>query len=100
MRTKKRSRSEIFPFILRAVSTNTATASEIQFRTYLSFQQLKECLTILIEHSLIDYATKEKRFKITPRGIYALGAYNKMDELLVEKQVSKKMESEYFGIYP
>lgn len=100
MRTKKRSRSEIFPFILRAVSTNAATASEIQFRTYLSFQQLKECLTILIEHSLIDYATKEKRFKIIPRGIHALGACNKMDELLVEKQVSKKMESEYFGIYP
>ena len=100
MRTKKRSRSEIFPFILRAVNTNAATASEVQFRAYLSFQQLKECLTILIEHSLIDYATKEKRFKITPRGIHALGAYNKMDELLVEKQMSKKIKSEYFGIYP
>jgi hypothetical protein len=43
---------------------------------------------------------KKKRFKITLRGIHALGAYNKMDELLVEKQVSKKMESEYFDIYP
>jgi hypothetical protein len=54
----------------------------------------------LIEHDLIDYTTKEKRFKITLRGIHALGAYNKMDELLVEKQVSKKMESEYLDIYP
>ena len=100
MRMKKRSRSEIFPFILRAVNTKAVTASEIQFRTYLSFQQLKECLTVLIEHDLIDYTTKEKRFKITLRGIHALGAYNKMDELLGEKQVSKKMESEYLDIYP
>ena len=100
MTTKKRSRSEIFPFILRTVNTKAATASEIQFRAYLSFQQLKECLTILIERDLIDYTTKEKRFKIRPRGIHALGAYNKMDELLVEKQVSKKMETECFDIYP
>jgi predicted transcriptional regulator len=63
MRTKKRSRSEIFPFILRAVNTKAATASEIQFRTYLSFQQLKECLTVLIEHDLIDYTTKKNDLK-------------------------------------
>jgi predicted transcriptional regulator len=96
MRTTKRSRSEIFPLILRAVNVKALTASEIQFRTYLSFQQLKECLTILIECDLIGYIAKEKRFKITLRGIHALEAYNKMDELLVEKQVSKKMESAYF----
>lgn len=80
---KHRSRSEIISSILEVTNGNRARITEIQFKTYLSYNILKEYLVNLLQSDLIEYVERERTFKTTPKGMQALQTYNKMDELLV-----------------
>jgi predicted transcriptional regulator len=66
--------------------------TEIQFKTYLSYNILKEYLIHLLENDLIEYIEGERTFKTTPRGMQALQVFNKMDELFVPKSTSGVVE--------
>ena len=48
---------------------------------FLSYNQLKECISILIENNLIEYLGT-KTFKTTEKGLNYLNMYNEMAELL------------------
>jgi predicted transcriptional regulator len=80
---KHRSRSEIISSILEVTNGNKARITEIQFKTYLSYNILKEYLVHLLENDLIEYIEGERTFKTTPKGMQALQVYNKMEELLI-----------------
>jgi predicted transcriptional regulator len=80
---KRRSRSEVILSILEATNGNRARITEIQYKTYLSYNLLREYLLHLLESDLIEYIEGERTFKTTPKGIQVLQVYNKMDELLV-----------------
>ena len=80
---KHRSRSEIISSILEVTNGNRVRITEIQFKTYLSYNILKEYLVNLLQCDLIEYIEGERTFKTTPKGMQALQTYNKMDELLV-----------------
>jgi predicted transcriptional regulator len=82
---KHRSRSEIISAILEVTNGNRARITEIQFKTYLSYNILKEYLVHLLENDLIEYIEGERTFKTTPKGMQALQVYNKMEELLIMK---------------
>jgi predicted transcriptional regulator len=86
---KHRSRSEIISCILEVTNGNKARITEIQFKTYLSYNILKEYLVHLLENDLIEYIEGERTFKTTPKGMQALQVYNKMDELLIIKHEFK-----------
>lgn len=86
---KHRSRSEIISSILEVTNGNKARITEIQFKTYLSYNILKEYLVHLLENDLIEYIEGERTFKTTPKGMQALQVYNKMDELLIIKHEFK-----------
>lgn len=72
-----RSKREMISDILRTIEINGATISEIQFKTYISYQHLKKYLTYLVQNELIIYTKAEKRFRITQRGFHALDTYIK-----------------------
>ena len=49
---------------------------------FLSFGQLKEYLSILIENNLIEYLDGTHKFKTTEKGLNYLKMNNEMGELL------------------
>ena len=49
---------------------------------FLSYNQLKEYLSILIENNLIAYLDGTHKFKTTEKGLTFLKMYNEIGELL------------------
>jgi predicted transcriptional regulator len=72
---KHRSRSEIISSILEVTNGNKVRVTEIQFKTYLSYNILKEYLVHLLQCDLIEYIEGERAFKTTPKGMQVLMTY-------------------------
>ena len=52
---KYRSRSDIVELLLDAANGGGATKTKLMYKAYLSFNQLREYLTLLVENGLIEY---------------------------------------------
>ena len=78
---KNRSRTEIVSNILDAANGG-ATKPKIMYTAFLSYNQLKEYLSVLIENNLIEYFEGTKKFKTTEKGLYFLKMFNEIGELL------------------
>ena len=76
-----RSRTEIVGSILDAANGGE-TKTKIMYFAFLSYGQLKEYLSILIENNLIEYLDGAKTFKTTEKGLNYLKMHNEMGELL------------------
>ncbi|HYJ01875.1 MAG TPA: winged helix-turn-helix domain-containing protein [Nitrososphaeraceae archaeon] len=76
-----RSRTEIVAMILDAANGGT-TKTKIMYIAFLSYNQLNEYLSILIENNLIEYLDGTKTFKTTEKGLNLLKIHNEMAELL------------------
>ena len=83
-----RSRTEIVAMILSAANGG-ATKTKIMYNAFLSYNQLREHLSVLIENDLIEYLGGNKIFRTTEKGLNLLKIHNEMTELLhtsVEKE--------------
>ena len=78
---KYRSRTEIVSNILD-VANGGATKTKIMYNAYLSYNQLKEYLSVLIENNLLEYIKGTRTFKTTEEGLNLLKTHNEMEELL------------------
>ncbi len=78
---KYRSRTEIVSMILETANGG-ATKTKIMYNAFLSYNQLKEYLSILIENNLIEYLDATHKFKTTEKGLNLLKIHNEMTELL------------------
>ena len=78
---KYRSRTEIVSMILEAANGG-ATKTKIMYKAFLSYNQLKEYLSVLIENNLIEYRNGTKTFRTTEKGLNLLRMHNEMGELL------------------
>ena len=78
---KYRSRTEIVSNILEAANGGV-TKTKIMYKAYLSYNQLREYLSILIENNLIEYLDVDNKFKTTEKGLNLLKMHNEMAELL------------------
>ena len=78
---KNRSRTEIVSYILDAANGG-ATKTKIMYSAFLSYNQLKEYLSVLIENNLIEYLEGTRTFKTTEKGLNFLKMHNEMAELL------------------
>ena len=78
---KNRSRTEIVGNILDSANGG-ATKTKIMYRAFLSYGQLKEYLSILIENNLIEFLNGTQMFKTTEKGLNYLKKHNEMEELL------------------
>ena len=79
---KNRSRSEIYRSILETANADEGTnRTKLMYKSYLSFNQLKEYLETLQENGLIEYEVGMRRYRITDKGIRVLQLQNKMEEI-------------------
>jgi predicted transcriptional regulator len=78
---KYRSRTEIVAMILDSANGG-ATKTKIMYSAFLSFAQLKEYLSLLIENNLIEYYEGNKIFRTTEKGLKFLKMHNEIGELL------------------
>ena len=78
---KNRSRTEIVSDILNSANGG-ATKSKIMYKAFLSYGQLKEYLSVLIENNLIEYLDGTQIYKTTEKGLYFLKKCEELQELL------------------
>jgi predicted transcriptional regulator len=78
---KYRSRTEIVGNILDSANGG-ASKTKIMYKAYLSYNQLKEYLSLLIENNLIEYLDGTRTFKTTEKGLNYLKMHNEIGELL------------------
>ena len=78
---KYRSRTEILGNILDAAN-GRATKTKIMYKAFLSYGQLKEYLSVLIENNLVEYVDGTRTFKTTEKGLNFLKRHSEIGELL------------------
>ena len=78
---KYRSKTEIVSNILDAANGG-ATKTKIMYKAFISYNQLKEYLSLLIENNLLEYRDGAQIFKTTEKGLNLLKMHNEMGELL------------------
>ena len=78
---KNRSTTEIVSNILDAANGG-ATRTKIIYIAFISYNQLKEYLPVLIENNLIEYHDGTETFRATEKGLKFLKTHNEMEELL------------------
>jgi predicted transcriptional regulator len=78
---KYRSRTEIVSMILEAANGG-ATKTKIMYKAFLSYAQLKEYLSVLIENNLIEYLEGTQTYKTNEKGFNLLKMHNEIGELL------------------
>jgi predicted transcriptional regulator len=77
---KYRSRSDIVGLILDAANGGGATKTKLMYKAYLSFNQLREYLALLVENGLIEYEG-DQTYRTTQKGMRLLQIQNTMDEV-------------------
>ena len=78
---KYRSRTEIVSNILNAANGG-ATRTKIMYKAFLSYSQLKEYLSILVENNLLESQEGTQIYKTTEKGLNLIKMYNEIRELL------------------
>ena len=78
---KYRSRTEIVSNILEAANGGV-TKTKIMYKAFLSYNQLREYLSFLIENNLLEYLEGTQTYKTTEKGLNLLKMHNEMAELL------------------
>ena len=74
--------------ILEAASGG-ARETKIMDKAFLSYAQLREYITVLIENSLLEYLEGSQTYKTTEKGLNFLKMHNEIGELL---QTSPRQE--------
>ena len=88
---KYRSRTEIVSNILEATNGGV-TKTKIMYKAFLSYNQLREYLSILIENNLLEYLDGTQTYKTTEKGLNLLKIHNEMGELLQQSNTINKNE--------
>jgi predicted transcriptional regulator len=78
---RNRGRTEIVGSILDAANGGI-TKTKIMYKAFLSYGQLKEYLSLLIENNLLEYLDGTQTYKTTEKGLNFLKMHNEIRELL------------------
>ncbi|TLY09140.1 MAG: hypothetical protein E6K88_05960 [Thaumarchaeota archaeon] len=78
---KYRSRTDIVATILDAAKDGS-TRTKIMYKAYLSYTQLKEYLSILVENGLMEYEEGQLKYKTTEKGLRYMRSYNEIGEMV------------------
>ena len=78
-----RSRTEIMECILDAANKGGGTSkTKIMYFAFLSYTQLHEYLSLLVENKLLEYQDGTQTYKTTEKGLYFLKMNNEIKKLL------------------
>ena len=86
---KYRSRTEIVEMILQAARAG-ATKTKIMYKAYLSYTQVKEYLSFLLENDLVRYEEGSQVYRITEKGLHFLQVYGEISDLVTPKSNGRK----------
>ena len=86
---KYRSRTDITAQILEAANGGV-TKTKIMYKAFLSYAQLKEYLTVLMENGLLEYIEGEQIYQTTEKGNRFLKIYNQIGEYVAADMSEKK----------
>ena len=86
---KYRSRTDITAQILEAANGGV-TKTKIMYKAFLSYAQLKEYLTVLLENGLLEYIEGEQIYRTTEKGNRFLKIYNQIGEYVAADMSEKK----------
>ena len=86
---KYRSRTDITAQILEAANGGV-TKTKIMYKAFLSYAQLKEYLTVLIENGLLEYIEGEQIYRTTEKCNRFLKIYNQIGEYVAADMSEKK----------
>ena len=75
--------------ILNAANGEGETKTKIMYFAFLSYNQLNEYLSTLIENNLIEYLDGTKTFRTTEKGLYFLKMNNEIKKLLPQTTTVK-----------
>jgi len=78
---KYRSRTDIVATILDAAKDGS-TRTKIMYKAYLSYTQLKEYLSTLVENGLMEYEEGQLKYKTTEKGLRYMRSYNEIGEMV------------------
>lgn len=81
-----RSRTEIVGMILEAANGGSSD-TKIMYKAFLSFNQLKEYLTLLMENDLLEYEIGKQSYRTTKKGTRLLKIYHQIDELVAPIEI-------------
>jgi predicted transcriptional regulator len=88
MTTHYRDKSEIVRQILDTVNSSGAiTKTKLMYRSFLSYNQIKEYLILLTENDLLSYDSITHTYKTTEKGVRLLQLCNELEEMM--KKVSQ-----------
>jgi predicted transcriptional regulator len=79
---KYRSRTDIVSQILEAANGGT-TKTKIMYKAYLSYAQLKEYLSVLVENGLLEFEKGNQSYKTTSKGLLFLKTYSQIGGLVL-----------------
>ncbi len=82
---KYRGRTEIVATMLEAAN-GRATKTKIMYTAFLSYNQLNDYLSVLIENNLLEYLEGTRTFKTTEKGLNFLKMHNAIGELLQQSK--------------
>ena len=86
---KNRSKLDIIAAILRVVNTREAAKPRIMYGAYLSYEQIREYMPILLESGLLTTTNNGlSLYKISERGLRFLELYDKLSEMIGRKKRS------------
>ena len=77
-----RSRTDIVTQILEAANGG-ATKTKIMYKAYLSYAQLKEYLSVLMENDLLEYEEGRRIYKTTIKGVRYLKTYEQIGDMIL-----------------
>jgi predicted transcriptional regulator len=66
---------------LNAAEGGGATKTKLMYSAFISFNQLKEYLSLLAENGLIQYEDETHTFRTTEKGIHFLKLQSQIDEI-------------------
>ena len=88
---KYRSRTEIIDSMLRSIKTG-ATKTQIMYRAYMSYAQLKEYLMLLEGRQLIAFQPESQLYILTEKGLRFMEACDRIHELVPSTAQGKSHE--------
>lgn len=67
-----------------------ATKTKLMYSAFISFNQLREYLSLLVENGLIQYEEGMHTYRTTEKGMRLLHIQNKIDEVAPINYISEK----------
>jgi len=87
---KYRSRTDIVAAILKSATQEEGSGmTRIMYNSFISFNQIKEYLTLLDQNGLLEYHEGNRKYKTTKKGNRFLKLYENVDELLKISSTTK-----------